>query len=199
MITFLLLYLGLLLLSWAISAADINQDESEVILNLFNSFSINCSADRSIVWKHDDQLIDSVLDFTDNKFTNILTLQNVTGENTGLYSCVYKSSHQHENVVKSTYIFVPDPSMVFLPIDENDEFIFVARKNKATIPCRVTNPNTMVTLHERNSDVDIPYNYNNKKGFIGHFDDGSYSCKASLDWTEVNTDLYYIYTVGGKR
>lgn len=87
--------------------------------------------------------------------------------------------------------------MVFLPIKDHDSFIFVPTKSKTTIPCRVTNPNTTVTLHEKANDEEIPYPYDNKKGFTGRFDDTNYYCKASQDGTEVNSDHFYIYTIDG--
>ncbi|XP_069825231.1 platelet-derived growth factor receptor beta [Dendropsophus ebraccatus] len=190
------LFTGLLILSWTASSLDIDRSESDIILAPSSSFSISCSAEAAIAWKHDEHFISSLVDVTDNRFTSTLTLDNVTGQNTGLYTCVYNSSLYHEKQEgKSVYIFVPDPTMVFLPIKENDEFIFVSMRSKATIPCRVTNPNTTVTLHEKASDTEIPYPYDNKKGFIGHFDDSNYYCKASLDGTEVSSDLYYIYTI----
>ncbi|KAM3924221.1 platelet-derived growth factor receptor beta [Leptodactylus fuscus] len=189
------LFTGLFLLC-AVSSLVSSQTQPEITLNLFSSFSISCSADTIIVWKHDDNFINSVLDYSDNKFTNTLTLENVTGVNTGLYTCVYNNSQQHDKLeVKSVYIFVPDPTMVFLPIKEHDEFLFVIMKTKATISCRVTNPNTTVTLHEKASDAEIPYPYDNKKGFTGFFDDTNYYCKASLDGTEVNSEPYYIYSI----
>ncbi|XP_056372946.1 platelet-derived growth factor receptor beta [Hyla sarda] len=191
------LFTGLLLMSWTALSLDIHWPESEIILQPYSSFSINCSAEKIIVWKHDDHLIfNSHLDFDKKTFTNSIVLNNVTGQDTGLYTCLYNSSFYDEKQEgKSVYIFVPDPNMVFLPIKANDEFIFVPGKSKTTIPCRVTNPNTSVTLHERASDDEIPYPYDNKKGFTGHFDDSNYHCKASLDGIEVNSDPYYIYTV----
>ncbi|XP_066446483.1 platelet-derived growth factor receptor beta isoform X2 [Eleutherodactylus coqui] len=190
------LFTGLLILSWTASSLDINESQSEITLSLFSSFSINCSAETSIVWKHDDYLIDSVLDYNDKTFTNTLTLQNVTGENTGLYTCMYNDSHHYEKPeLNSIYIFVPDPAMVFLPINSTDTFLFVPMTSETTIPCRVTNPNTIVTLHEKATGVDIPYPYDNQKGFTGHFDDTNYYCKALLDGIEVNLGPFYIYTI----
>ncbi|XP_044137061.1 platelet-derived growth factor receptor beta [Bufo gargarizans] len=188
---------GLLMLSWTASSQDLNQTTPEIVLNMFSSFSISCSAETITAWKHDDHFINSSLEFNVNEFTNTLTLQNVTGHNTGMYTCVYNGSQNHEKPeVKSIYIFVPDPTVVFLPIKEHDEFVFVAVNSKATIPCRVTNPNMSVTLHERGNDDEIPYLYDNKKGFTGLFQDVNYYCKASMDGIEVNSNPFYIYSVG---
>ncbi|XP_072001699.1 platelet-derived growth factor receptor beta [Engystomops pustulosus] len=193
---YLQLFTGLLILSWTAASLDISQSEPEIVLGLHSSFSISCSADTIISWKHDDNFINSELDYSDDKFTNTLTLQNVTGQNTGMYTCMYNESHQYDRMeVKSVYIFVPDPNMVFLPIKENDEFLFVIARSKTTIPCRVTNPNTTVTLHEKANDIEIPYPYDHKKGFTGHYEDTNYYCKASLDGIEVNSELFYMYTV----
>ncbi|XP_069619688.1 platelet-derived growth factor receptor beta [Ranitomeya imitator] len=184
---------GLLVLSWTALSQDTTQSESEIILSLFSNFSTSCSAATIIAWKHDDHVVDSLLKFNGDTFTNTLILQNVTGQNTGRYTCVHDSSIQYE--LQSLYIFVPDPNVVFLPIKENDKFLFVPVKSRTTIPCRVTNPNISVTLHEKDNDIEIPYPYDSKEGFTGHFEDTNYYCKASMDGIDVHSDLYHIYSI----
>ncbi|KAM4037469.1 platelet-derived growth factor receptor beta [Anomaloglossus baeobatrachus] len=184
---------GLLVLSWTALSQNINQSESEVILSLFSNYSISCSAATLITWKHDDHFINSMLEFSDDTFTNTLTLQNVTGQNTGRYTCVDNTSLHYE--LQSIYIFVPDPNVVFLPTKDHDKYLFVPMRSRATIPCRVTNPNISVTLHEKDTDLEIPYPYDSKEGFTGLFEDTNYYCKASLDDIEVNSVLYYIYSI----
>ncbi|KAM9313195.1 platelet-derived growth factor receptor beta [Gastrophryne carolinensis] len=100
--------------------------------------------------------------------------------------------------MKSTYIFVPDPSMWFLPIAEHDEFLLVPMYSKFTIPCRVTNPNATVTLHEKHGGIETAYPYDPKEGFTGYLEDKNYYCNASLDGMEVLSNPFFVYTVGDK-
>ncbi|XP_075066141.1 platelet-derived growth factor receptor beta [Mixophyes fleayi] len=191
---------GLLILTWRTYSQDISQKESEIILNRFSTFSLNCSAKSGIAWKHDESFISSTPSYSNDLFTNTLTLHNVTGLNTGMYTCIYNNSTWDEEFkVKSVYIFVPDPTMWFLPIKENDEFLLVPYNSQCTIPCRVTNPNLTVTLHEKAGDTEIPCPYDNKKGFTGYLEDMNYYCKAFSDGIEVNSDLYYIFSLQASK
>lgn len=88
--------------------------------------------------------------------------------------------------------------MWFLPIKEHEEFLIVPLNSKNTIPCRVTYPNATVTLHKKIGDTEIPYPYDNRKGFTGYFEDQNYYCKASLDEKEVSSTSFYIYSLQGK-
>lgn len=188
---------GLLIFTWRTSSLEINPNESEIVLNLDSTFTLSCSADRKIIWMHDEQFVSSSLDYRDGLYTNILTLSNVNGINTGLYSCLYNesTSQADKGDVKSVYIFVPDPEMWFLPIKEHEEFLIVPLNSKNTIPCRVTYPNATVTLHKKIGDTEIPYTYDNRKGFTGYFEDQNYYCKASLDEKEVSSTSFYIYSL----
>ncbi|XP_018410458.1 PREDICTED: platelet-derived growth factor receptor beta [Nanorana parkeri] len=188
---------GLLILTWRTSSLEISPNETEIVLNLDSTFTLSCSDTEKIVWKHDEQFVSSSLEYKDGLYTSILTLRNVNGINTGLYSCLYNESTSQgdEGDMKSVYIFVPDPEMWFLPIKEHGEFLIVLINSKNTIPCRVTYPNATVTLHEKEADIEIPYPYDNKKGFTGYFEDRNYYCKASLDEKEVSSSSFHIYSL----
>lgn len=88
-----------------------------------------------------------------------------------------------------------DPSLVFLPSDSAESFIFTTGYTEATIPCRVTDPAFHVTLYEKKDDTPIPATYNRQQGFKGFFEDKTYICKATLDDREVDSDNYYIYSI----
>ncbi|XP_075458182.1 platelet-derived growth factor receptor beta isoform X1 [Ascaphus truei] len=192
----LLLITGLLMMAGSGLCLNITPHDSEIVLNLSSSFSLNCSAEAEIVWEHDGHHISAHLETKDGLFTSILTLRNVTGYNTGQYSCSYNHSiNDVDAEKKSVYVFVPDPSLLFLPIESNEEYIFGKANSKYTIPCRVTNPNASVTLHEKKVDTEIPMDYDNKKGFTGHFEDKPYQCKATIDGNEVYSEPYYIFWI----
>ncbi|XP_063784699.1 platelet-derived growth factor receptor beta [Pseudophryne corroboree] len=193
----LLLLTGLLVLTWRTSSQDIAEQDSDIILDLFSTFSLKCSSKMEIFWKHDENLINSDLTRSNGLFTSTLTLHNVTGQNTGMYTCVYRSPYINGDdvKVKSVYIFVPDPTSWFVPLQIGDEFLFVPYNSETTIPCRVTNPNISVTLHDKALDTEIFYPYDSKKGFTGYFEDKNYYCKGFLDGIEVNSEIYFIYSI----
>ncbi|KAG8438958.1 hypothetical protein GDO86_005224 [Hymenochirus boettgeri] len=169
---------------------------SEIVLDMYSSYTLRCSDTEEVVWEHDGQHIYSELDIKDGVFTRKLSLFYVTGVNTGQYSCVYNDTvHNLEPIKKSIYVFVPDPSMVFLPMKPNEGLIFMFPNVENKIPCRVTNPNSTVTLHERKGDTEIPFFYDNKKGFIGYFNDVNYFCKSTLNGEEVYTGPYHVYNI----
>lgn len=60
-----------------------------------------------------------------------------------------------------------DPTVGFLPVDPEELFIFLTEITETTIPCRVTDPRLVVTLHEKKVDVPLPIAYDHQRGFSG--------------------------------
>ncbi|XP_068134523.1 platelet-derived growth factor receptor beta [Hyperolius riggenbachi] len=192
---------GLLLLTWRSSCLEISPSDPEIVLSLGSTFTIRCSADDKIAWKHDEheQFVPSSEEYSSGQYTRTLTLDNVTGLNTGLYSCLYNQSlsqAEEEPNVESVYIFVPDPSVWFLPVKGAEQYLFVRVNSISTIPCRVTNPDALVTLHEMGEgDIEIPGTFDPMRGFTGYFDDRNYYCRASFSDMEGDSDVFYIYNI----
>lgn len=67
-----------------------------------------------------------------------------------------------------------------------------------TIPCRVTDPELVVTLHEKKEDVPLPVPYDHQRGFTGSFEDKTYICKTTIDDHEVDSEPYYVYSIQGE-
>ncbi|XP_053574627.1 platelet-derived growth factor receptor beta [Bombina bombina] len=187
---------GLLVMAFKSFGLEITPTDTEIVLNLTSMISLTCSANTAIVWLHDGQLIDAKMSTKNNIFTSTLTLRNVTGSNTGEYSCLYNHSLDFANPeMKSVYIFVPDPYLWFVPVEHDEEFIYKEMNKEATIPCRVTDPNINVTLLERKDDIELSLPYNSKEGFTGYFEDKSYQCKATFDGKEVYSVTYYVFSI----
>uniref|UniRef100_A0ACB8EIY1 Uncharacterized protein n=1 Tax=Sphaerodactylus townsendi TaxID=933632 RepID=A0ACB8EIY1_9SAUR len=179
-----------------ISALEISPSDPEVILSLSRNFSLTCSGQNEITWRKDKRNIDAVLEEKDGIFVSTLTLWNVTGINTGEYSCAdNQTSRQGQTEGKAVYIFVPDPTMPFLPSSPEDLFVFSTGHTEDIIPCRVTNPNTTVTLYEKRIEDPILATYNNKQGFKGYFEDKTFVCKATVDDQEIDSEAYYVYRI----
>ncbi|KAM6149082.1 platelet-derived growth factor receptor beta isoform 1-T1 [Erethizon dorsatum] len=169
----------------------------ELVLNLSSTFVLTCLGSAPVLWERMSQIPEQEVVVTqDGTFTSMLTLTNVTGGDTGEYFCTYNSSLELEpSERKRLYIFVPDPSIGFLPIDPEDIFVFVTEVTETTIPCRVTDPQLVVTLHEKKEDVPLPIPYDHQRGFIGTFEDKTYICKTTIGDREVDSDAYYVYSL----
>ncbi|XP_044515798.1 platelet-derived growth factor receptor beta [Gracilinanus agilis] len=190
-------WLWLLLLLPEAKALKITPHGSEFILNLSSTFVLTCTGDAPVAWeKIPQQTPPPVLEAQDGTFSSILTLTNVTGLDTGEYVCSYNGSQGLEfGGQKRVYIFVPDPSVGFLPVDPEELFIFFTGDSETTIPCRVTDPKLVVTLHEKKVDVSLPVPYDHQRGFTGPFEDKTYICKTIIDEREVDSEAYYVYRI----
>ncbi|XP_014444230.1 platelet-derived growth factor receptor beta isoform X1 [Tupaia chinensis] len=169
----------------------------ELILNVSSSLVLTCSGSAPVRWEWTSQEPRQELAKAENgTFSSVLTLANVTGLDTGGYTCGYYSSQGLDpNEQKRLYIFVPDPSVVFLPMNPEELFVFVTGETETTIPCRVTDPQLIVTLHEKKVDVPLPIPYDHQRGFTGTFEDKTYICKTTIGDREVDSDAYYIYSL----
>ncbi|XP_042548025.1 platelet-derived growth factor receptor beta [Dipodomys spectabilis] len=169
----------------------------ELVINASSTFVLVCSGSAPVVWERMAKVPQQQLSKMQNgTFSSTLTLTNVTGLDTGEYFCTYNSSFGLESGDrKRLYIFVPDPAMVFLPQNSDDLFIFLMEVAETTIPCRVTDPQLEVTLHEKKVDTPLPIPYDHQRGFSGIFEDKTYICKATVEDREVESDAYYIYSL----
>ncbi|XP_068958831.1 platelet-derived growth factor receptor beta [Petaurus breviceps papuanus] len=189
-------WLWLLLLP-EVQALEITPPGSEFILNVSSTFVLTCTGDAPVAWeKTPQQTPPPVLEAQDGTFSSVLTLTNVTGLDTGEYICSSNGSQGLEfGGQKRVYIFVPDSSVDFLPVDPEELFIFFTGDSETTIPCRVTDPKLVVTLHEKKVDVSLPVPYDHQRGFTGPFEDKTYICKTIIDDREVDSEAYYVYRI----
>ncbi|XP_045855955.1 platelet-derived growth factor receptor beta isoform X2 [Meles meles] len=169
----------------------------ELVLNVSSNFVLTCSGPAPVVWERMSQELPQKMAKTqDGTFSSTLTLTNVSGIDTGEYFCAYKGSHGLEpGERKRLYIFVPDPTMGFLPVDPEELFIFLTEITEITIPCRVTDPKLVVTLHEKKVDIPLPIPYDHQRGFSGTFEDKTYVCKTTIGDREVDSEAYYVYSL----
>uniref|UniRef100_A0A8D0DUR3 receptor protein-tyrosine kinase n=1 Tax=Salvator merianae TaxID=96440 RepID=A0A8D0DUR3_SALMN len=176
-----------------IKCVEISSQDQEVILSLYSDFSLKCSSQNEIFWKKDNERItlDTKVEKRGSTYVNTLTLRNVTGIHTGEYSCTDKQSPEEKNI----YLFVPDPSLPFLPTNLEDTFVFSIGHSEGIIPCRVTDPNITVTLYEKRINDPVPSTYNAKQGFKGYLEDKAYVCRATVDEQEFDSEIFYVYNI----
>lgn len=93
-------------------------------------------------------------------------------------------------------LFFTDPDVPFVPSIPEDQFILVEEGDSTTIPCRTSDPNAQVTLIN-SLDKAVYAAYDNKRGFIGNFPAGSYTCKTMVKGMEFKSDVFLIYILRG--
>ncbi|KAK2542722.1 Pdgfrb [Columba guinea] len=193
----LLVLTGLLEVTSSGSGLHIEPGDAELVLGLHSTFSLFCYGDGALAWEREGQPLAALLEHRDGIFISNLTLRNVTGRHTGEYVCTYSPDQAPEPAERKTiYIYVPDPSLVFLPTITSEElFIFITGYTEAVIPCRVTNPQMQVTLYEKKVENPIPAAYDPQQGFKGFFEDKTYFCRTIVDDQEVDSDTFYVYRI----
>ncbi|NXA32253.1 PGFRB factor, partial [Eudromia elegans] len=187
---------GLLEVTSGGSRLHIEPRDAEVVLSLHSTFSLVCYGDGMLVWEREGQTLAASLEHKDGVFASNLTLRNVTGRQTGEYVCTYSPEQAPEPMErKAVYIYVPDPTLVFLPTAAEELFIFITGYTEAVIPCRVTNPQMQVTLYEKKVENPILAAYDPQQGFKGFFEDKTYFCRTIVDDQEVDSDTFYVYRI----
>ncbi|CAN8189945.1 unnamed protein product [Coccothraustes coccothraustes] len=197
MCLWLLILTGLLQVTSGDHRLHIEPRDTELVLSLHSTFSLLCYGDRELVWEREGQPLTASLEHRDGVFVSNLTLRNVTGHHTGEYTCTYSPEQAPEPAERrALYIYVPDPSLVFLPAVTSEEvFIFITGYTEAVIPCRVTNPQMQVTLYEKKVENPIPATYDPQQGFKGFFEDKTYFCRTFVEDQEVDSDTFYVYRI----
>ncbi|XP_054997344.1 platelet-derived growth factor receptor beta isoform X1 [Sorex araneus] len=193
-----LLLLLLLLPAPAASSLLVSPPGPELVLNFSSTLVLTCVGSAPVVWERMSQVPQQETAQTQNAtFSSRLTLANVTGLDTGEYFCVSRGPGGPESGERTRlYIFVPDPTVGFLPATAEELFIFLTEVTEnTTIPCRVTDPTLVVTLHEKKVDVPLPVPYDHQRGFTGSFEDKSYICKTTIGDKEVDSEPYYVYSL----
>lgn len=81
----------------------------------------------------------------------------------------------------------------------SDLGVVMKEKEEDTIPCLVSDPQLNVTLYAR---PDIPVTglmYEPARGFTGPLKDTSYLCVASDGRQQINSQVYYVFTLVGEE
>ncbi|KAL6107560.1 pdgfra [Pungitius sinensis] len=175
-----------------LSPPTIASSEEELVLRPNAAFNISCTGSESVIW---------VEPLPDNTYvqsgynTATLFIHNATVENTDYYMCTYESlkdEPEGENEA-GIYVFVTDPQFPFVP--ETPENLLVTMDTLGVpISCRVSDPNSHVTLRSVSSGKEIPTLYDNKMGFFGHLSPGQYLCETTVNGRTVTSDVYTVDT-----
>lgn len=90
---------------------------------------------------------------------------------------------------------IADPDMAFVPLGMTDSLVIVEEDDSAIIPCRTTDPETQVTLH--NNGRQVLASYDSRQGFNGTFSVGPYVCEATVRGRTFKTGEFNVYALKG--
>ncbi|XP_030047251.1 platelet-derived growth factor receptor alpha [Microcaecilia unicolor] len=176
--------------------------DEEMVVQPHSSFTLRCTGESELSWQYPEPDQDSPEleirreENNSGLFVSLLEVKNALGALTGLYTCYHNHSQieDHDIEGKGIYVYVPDPTVAFVPSSMLDHFIATEENDLAIIPCRTTNPKAEVTLIKM-EESKIVYNlYDSKQGFLGRFPSGSYVCKTIINGEEFQTEPFIVHT-----
>ncbi|XP_054646588.1 platelet-derived growth factor receptor alpha [Dunckerocampus dactyliophorus] len=174
-----------------LSPPTIVSNDDEFVLRPNSVFNISCTGKSNVVWveplPHNTFVYPGYL-------TATLFIYNATVENTGYYVCVYEdlagepAGNPEATTEAEIYVFVPDPLAPFVPETHDQLVVDVG----VGISCRVSDPNSHVTLRSVPSGEKVSAFYDNKMGFFGEFPAGRYQCETTVGGKVVTSPVYTI-------
>ncbi|MEJ1274681.1 hypothetical protein NN561_005569 [Cricetulus griseus] len=176
-------------------------NENEKVVQLNSSFSLSCFGESEVSWQHpmseeDDPNVE-IRNEENNSglFVTVLEVVNASAAHTGWYTCYYNHTQTEESEIEGRhiYIYVPDPDMAFVPLGMTDSLVIVEEDDSAIIPCRTTDPETQVTLH--NNGRLVLASYDSRQGFNGTFSVGPYICEATVRGRTFKTGEFNVYAL----
>ncbi|EDL37883.1 platelet derived growth factor receptor, alpha polypeptide, isoform CRA_a, partial [Mus musculus] len=189
------------LISCQLLLPSILPNENEKIVQLNSSFSLRCVGESEVSWQHpmseeDDPNVEIRSEENNSGlFVTVLEVVNASAAHTGWYTCYYNHTQTDESEIEGRhiYIYVPDPDMAFVPLGMTDSLVIVEEDDSAIIPCRTTDPETQVTLH--NNGRLVPASYDSRQGFNGTFSVGPYICEATVKGRTFKTSEFNVYAL----
>ncbi|KAM9385980.1 platelet-derived growth factor receptor alpha isoform 2-T2 [Pholidichthys leucotaenia] len=169
-------------------------NQKEFVLQPNSIFNISCTGKRNVIWA--EPLPQNVLVYP-GYYTATLFIDNATVENTGYYMCVYESQEaslddeQAGGNEAEIYVFVPDLRAPFVP-ETPDNLAVLMDPFGATIPCRVSDPDSHVTLRSVPGGEDVPSFYDNRMGFHGVRSAGQYQCETTVNGQTFRSPIYTV-------
>ncbi|XP_041861672.1 platelet-derived growth factor receptor alpha isoform X2 [Melanotaenia boesemani] len=177
-----------------LSPPTITSDQNEFILQPNSIFNISCTGEKNVFWTK--PLVENTFDLP-GYYTATLYIYNATVENTGYYMCTYKNPETDvddellDEDEAGIYVFVPDPHILFVP-ETPDNLIVSMDPDGVAISCRVSHPNSPVTLKSVLSGKEMSVLYDNKMGFFGTLSAGQYQCETTVNGQTFRSAVYTV-------
>ncbi|XP_053314428.1 platelet-derived growth factor receptor alpha [Spea bombifrons] len=178
-------------------------EKEDMVVALHTSFSLKCTGESEVSWHYpelDDDDIDNIeIRSEENNsglFMSVLEVHNASVYHTGLYTCYHNHTQTEENDIEGTdiYVYVPDPTVAFVPSMMLEHIIVVEEEEMSTIPCRTTNPASQVTLKHVEAAKTVNAFYDSKQGFFSNFASGSYVCETVVNGVVFKTEPFIVQT-----
>ncbi|XP_063314083.1 platelet-derived growth factor receptor alpha [Pelobates fuscus] len=199
------LILGCLLMigPWSISSEhplpSIFPEKEDMVEQLYSSFTLKCSSESELSWEYPESEDDSgnvdIWSEENNSglFVSVLKVHNASGINTGLYTCYHNHTQIEDYDIEGTsiYVYVPDPSMAFVPSMMLEHIIVVEERDSAIVPCRTTDPTSQVTLRNQETVRTVNAFYDSKQGFVGNLT-GVYTCETKVNGVMFTTEPFIV-------
>lgn len=184
-------FLLLASLTSGLSPPTIVSNEEEFVLQPHSVFNISCTGKRNVVWA---EPLPSNTFVLPGYYTATLFIYNATVDNTAYYMCTYESTEEgepEEDHEAEIYVFVPDPTAPFVP-EAPDNLLVAMETLGVPISCRVSDPNSHVTLRSVPSGEEMLAYYDNKMGFFGTLLPGRYQCETTVSGRTLRSDVYTV-------
>ncbi|KAM7243188.1 hypothetical protein CapIbe_005682 [Capra ibex] len=193
------LFTGPSLILCQLSLPSILPNENERVVQLNSSFSLRCFGESEVSWQYpmsEEEYPDVEIRNEENNsglFVTVLEVVSASAAHTGLYTCYYNHTQMDENEIEGRhiYIYVPDPDVAFVPLGMTDSLVIVEDEDSVIIPCRTTDPETLVTL--LSSEGVVHASYDSRQGFKGTFSVGLYICEATVRGKKFQTIPFNVY------
>ncbi|XP_024138685.1 platelet-derived growth factor receptor-like protein [Oryzias melastigma] len=155
-----------------------------------------------------DTFNDSRLSIKQSDKYSQLILTSTSAADTGSYSCWVivcdgAECHKDQDRTYTSYIYFTDKDNIFVPSAIHFEIVYLRPDSPAVVPCRVTEPKAVASLHREVPPEEIPANgtlvtYDPTLGFVlqqpSPDHQGVFYCKAVLRGTpQVSTKYQLLY------
>lgn len=189
------------------SSPVLNVTERQIILEKNQMLQLNCRGRWELEWvyptgvskSHPSARVEETrCGKRANQYCSSLILSPALAQHTGSYRCRY-SHKQHKHT--SVYIYITDSRQPFVKVQkEIPDVVYMKEGQDLVFPCRVTNPETKVSLikfPDRKIGTDQRnIIWNNRKGFVirspTYFYIGLFSCETIINGTKY-TNKFLTY------
>uniref|UniRef100_H3CQ90 receptor protein-tyrosine kinase n=1 Tax=Tetraodon nigroviridis TaxID=99883 RepID=H3CQ90_TETNG len=180
-----------LVLPEGVLSLELLPSSSEVLLNPSDNFTVVCSGWSQVSWLLPEEILVEGVEVEDQGSVSTLNIFNASWKHSGRYLCEEGLSSQSKRVD----IFIPGrgPEEWFPPTGLG---VVMRENEEGTIPCVVSDPQLSVSLYKRTDRKAVGgLRYEPGRGFTGPLNDTSYLCVASDGRQQVDSQVYYVFSV----
>ncbi|CAL8255198.1 unnamed protein product [Merluccius merluccius] len=167
-------------------------DREDMVVSLHASFSLTCRGQAPLYWEMPFDLPEQTQEDNNGLFVSAITVETATAHHTGSYGCYYANS-TGEDMHTSIYIYVPDPDVPFVPSLRPFGNLILTEPEEMAIQCMVSDPTANVTLLNVDTQLPVASVYDSRRGALGVFPAGTYTCRALINGEEHDSEEYIVH------